>query len=311
MEKFYGQFDPPLDKFIFERYFPNKDTLGVFIECGAFDGLTENSCKFFEETMNWKGYNIEPVPWIYEKLCKNRPESKNFNFALSNKNGEAIFKAVDHPTFGVDCTNGSLNHTQAHSSLLKEIGCQIVETKVQVKTWHDFIAQENITHIDLLVLDVEGHELSVIEGMRGSAVLPDIICIEVGHLCFDDIRRELHGIGYTYDVSSHVNAFFIKNDKLPLFCIRRTDYILQQTSPLNDIKKRLSDLSLCIEEFKSEQASIYSIPKEDDIDICVLKEENLKLNEHLLSLQKIHHDITNSKGWKFVETIRKAKQLFK
>jgi len=201
-----------IHKIKLKRYFPNKDTLGVFIECGAFDGLTENSCKFFEETMNWKGYNIEPVPWIYEKLCKNRPESKNFNFALSNKNGEAIFKAVDHPTFGVDCTNGSLNHTQAHSSLLKEIGCQIVETKVQVKTWHDFIAQENITNIDLLVLDVEGHELSVIEGMRGSAVLPDIICIEVGHLCFDDIRRELHGIGYTYDVSSHVNAFFIKND---------------------------------------------------------------------------------------------------
>ncbi|HAT1510988.1 TPA: FkbM family methyltransferase, partial [Aeromonas hydrophila] len=271
MEKFYGQFDPPLDKFIFERYFPNKDTLGVFIECGAFDGLTENSCKFFEETMNWKGYNIEPVPWIYERLCKNRPESKNFNFALSNENGEATFKAVDHPTFGVDCTNGSLNHTQAHSSLLKEIGCQIVETKVQVKTWPDFISQENITYIDLLVLDVEGHELSVIEGMRGSTVLPDIICIEVGHLCFDDIRRELHRIGYTYDISSHVNAFFIKNDKLPIFCMRRSDYILQKTISLNDIengfndiKNRLSDLSLSIEKFKNEQASIFFTPKEDN-----------------------------------------------
>ena len=77
--KFYGQFETPVDKFIFERYFPDTNIQGTFVECGAFDGQTECSCRFFEETMGWTGYNLEPVPWIYEQLTQNRPNSKNLN----------------------------------------------------------------------------------------------------------------------------------------------------------------------------------------------------------------------------------------
>lgn len=225
MKNFYGQFEPPVDQFIFERYFPDKGIKGTFVECGAFDGLTECSCKAFEESMGWKGYNIEPVPWIYEHLCQNRPLSRNLNFALSNTIGEATFKAVDHPTFGKDCTNGSLAHTTAHSALLQEIGCTLLEVQVPLRTWTDFINKENILYVDLLVLDVEGHELSVIEGMHGCEVLPDVICIEVGHLSFEVIRSALSQLNYVYDISSHVNAYFIKADKLSLFSLRRIDYL--------------------------------------------------------------------------------------
>jgi hypothetical protein len=38
--RFYGQFDPPVDRFLFERYFAGSKRPGVFIECGAFDGET-------------------------------------------------------------------------------------------------------------------------------------------------------------------------------------------------------------------------------------------------------------------------------
>ena len=274
MKKFYGQFEPPVDQFIFERYFPNKEIKGTFVECGAFDGLTECSCKAFEESMGWKGYNIEPVPWIYANLCQNRPLSRNLNFALSNTVGEATFNAVDHPTFGKDCTNGSLRHTPAHEAWLQEVGCTLVEVRVSLCTWIDFINKENITYVDLLVLDVEGHELAVIEGMHGCTVLPDIICIEVGHLSFDVIRSALSKLNYIYDISSHVNAYFIKSDKLPLFALRRLDYLQ---------KNNLETLLI----------------------------ENRTLQQHIDVLENTLTTIKCSKGWRMVEFMRRLRAAMK
>jgi FkbM family methyltransferase len=221
--KFYGQFEPPVDKFIFEHYFPSADIKGIFVECGAFDGVTECSCKSFEEYLGWTGFNIEPVPWIFQQLCKNRPQSRNLNFALSNATGKATFKAVNHPQFGSQCTNGSLSHTTLHERWLSETGCTLVDVEVNLYTWKDFIANEGIHHVDLLVLDVEGHEPSVLDGMKGCPVLPDLICIEVGHLPFSNIREQLAQLGYVYDISSHVNAFFIRESALTLFALRRAN----------------------------------------------------------------------------------------
>lgn len=214
--KFYGQFEPPVDRFIFERYFPDTNFQGVFVECGAFDGLTECSCKFFEETMGWTGFNLEPLPWIFEKLVENRPNATNINLALSAERGVAKFVAVDHPSFGLDCTNGSLSHSPSHKELLDQAGCEYKEIEVKLINWRDFILEQKITHVDLFVLDVEGHELSVIEGMQGSNVLPDVMCVEFGHLGLNTVRNKLKLLGYVYDITSNANAYFIRKDKAGL-----------------------------------------------------------------------------------------------
>jgi len=45
---FYGQHFPQLDEFIFKRYFPDINIQGVFVECGANNGIAGSNCKFFE-----------------------------------------------------------------------------------------------------------------------------------------------------------------------------------------------------------------------------------------------------------------------
>lgn len=218
--RFYGQFDPPVDRFIFTRYFPDKNISGVCVESGAFDGLIESSCNFFEKEMGWQSYNIEPMPDAFQRLTTNRPKSHNYNFAFSNQCGTAIFRQVLHPDLGLHFGNSSLSHTDLHLSDLKERGCSFTEIEVSTLTWRTWIEQENIHFVDLLVLDVEGHELQVIEGMVGSEVLPDVICCEIGHLNFNKVRKAFHELGYAYDVTSHVNAFFVKQDRLSLFALR-------------------------------------------------------------------------------------------
>lgn len=328
MHKFYGQFEPQVDKFIFERYFKDEGIKGVFVECGAFDGLTENSCKFFEETMGWKGYNVEPVPWVYESLCKNRPDSTNLNFALSDKIGTATFTAVDHPDFGVDCTNGSLAHTEKHFSMLEQAGCKFVRVEVDLLTWPEFIQRNDISHVDLLVLDVEGHELSVIDGMYGCDILPDVFCIEIGHLDFGEIRHKLSHLGYVYDVSSHVNAFFIKKEVVSLFTFRASRFednpvqVVSEVASIpdeaqHDMEVQYSKItSLTLENHKLKEEVVALTEHDMEVQHLKttlalenhrLKEEVAALTEHLNQVTSLYKSVVSSKGWRLVEAIRKIR----
>ena len=241
-------------KFLFERYFPEVGIEGVFVECGAFDGLTECSCKFFEETMGWKGFNLEPVPWIYNKLCENRPTSINLNSGLSNKNGEEVFTAVHHPDLGKNFGNGSLSHAKSHLDDLDSRGCTYEEITVNLMTWPEFIESNAILHVDIFVLDVEGHELSVLEGMIGSKILPDVFCIEYGHIGLGKVRQEVEALGYVYDITSNGNAYFVKCEKVSLFTLRKKTSISQTNEENEKLKTSLAELTVLYNEIINSKA---------------------------------------------------------
>jgi len=210
--KFYGQFDPPVDKYLFENFFVDKklEGKGLFIECGAFDGETENSCKFFEETLGWNGINVEPSPVIYQELIKKRPDSTNVNVALSNYKGKAKFTSVIHPTFGEMCTNGSLHHGEKHKETLDQMGCTYKEYEVNVITYPQLIERYNVRKVDLFVLDVEGNELQVIDSMKDSKILPKVFCVEHGNLDQQEVVKAVEDLGYRFVSESFVNSFFVR-----------------------------------------------------------------------------------------------------
>jgi FkbM family methyltransferase len=210
---YYGQFNPQVDKVLHERYFQNKFN-GISIEAGAFDGITENCTKFFEENYNWKTINIEPLPNIFNILETNRPISINLNIALSNNDQNSIFRNYKHPKLGYNWGNGSLNHTNIHKKELEDF-CGVnnyVDMIVKCKTYKQIINELNIEKIDLFILDVEGNEFNVIDGMIGCDVLPDIFVIEHGHSNTNIISDKLSVLNkkYKLDYISFVNSFYIK-----------------------------------------------------------------------------------------------------
>ena len=208
--RFYGQWDPPVDKFLYENYFKDFKN-GFFIECGAFDGLTECCCKFFEEFMNWNGINIEPVPHIFKKLSVHRPNSININGCLSNFPRKAKFNQAVHPSMGSNFGNGSLTHAKEHIDILKREGCTFEEYEVDCFTYKQIIELNKVVNLDLFVLDVEGHELQVLDGMIGCSIMPKIFCIEHGHLK-DKLYHKVESLGYKLDKISFNNSFFIRNN---------------------------------------------------------------------------------------------------
>jgi FkbM family methyltransferase len=208
---FYGQFNPPFDKILKDRYLHLIQN-GVGIECGAFDGLTECNLKYFEENQNWKIFNIEASPPIFEKLIKNRPKSLNFNLGLSNFKNKIVFKHAIHPSLGKNFGNGSFNHHQTHLEDLNLQGCIFEEYKVETITYKEFIEINNIDNLDCFVLDVEGYELEVIEGMKGCDILPKVFMIEYPIIGLENIVNMIEKIfpnKFILDFKIHNSVFFL------------------------------------------------------------------------------------------------------
>jgi len=213
--KFYGQFNPPVDKILYERYFKNKKN-GISIECGAFDGLTENCTKFFEENFNFNTINIEPLPHIFEKLKLNRPSSININIALSNYKGKQDIRVYNIPTHGINNTNASLCHLPKHRQLLEKVSNnKYKDFEICTTTYSSLIKEQKINELDLFVLDVEGHEYEVIDGMKDAKIFPKVFVIEHGHRTPQDIENKLKvlNVSYKLDYVSHVNSYFVRIDK--------------------------------------------------------------------------------------------------
>jgi FkbM family methyltransferase len=209
---YYGQDE--LDKIIYENFFKDKKN-GFFVECGAFDGLAECTCKFFEDSVGWKGINIEPLPYAFNLLVKNRPNSININCALSDKNIKRTFTQAVHPKYGMYFGNGSLKHTKDHLIELRDTHCKFRQYKVQCKKFDSICKEYKISEIDLFVLDVEGHEIEALKGIISLdyKVLPKVFCIEHtlcgGHKVLNSMLKDLYIMHSIYKQ----NVFFIKRPK--------------------------------------------------------------------------------------------------
>ena len=205
---FYGQFE--LDRVLYETFFKEKRG-GFFVECGSFDGLTECTCKFFEESMGWTGLNIEPTPYAYGRLINNRKNCINENCALSSKTGKAIFTNAIHPEHGRHYGNGSLSHAQSHKNELIAEGCEFETFEVECVRFIDLYKKHSLPDIDLFVLDVEGHELDALRGILEipNSALPKVFCIEHTIAGLNELTKVLSDQYIFHSGQAH-NSFFVK-----------------------------------------------------------------------------------------------------
>lgn len=211
--KYYGQIfnEIPVDAFLYQKYFYNKQN-GFFIECGAADGINLSCCRFFEENMGWIGINIEASPVKYKQLVQNRPNSfLNLNKGLLNESGVYVFRDdnVDDPRYAPGWGNGSFEHTEEHFKQLNQMGVQLQESEIITITFKELVEQNNIKNIDLFILDVEGVEPLVIEGMKNSPVLPTHVFIEHEHIGLDLCKNLMAELNYICDWNDFCNSMYL------------------------------------------------------------------------------------------------------
>jgi FkbM family methyltransferase len=166
------------------------------LECGAAQA---QETKDFCNTNNC--YYIEACYPEYEYL-----KLLNYNvyhYALSNSNDTLRFIVTSHGG------NSSLSHSELHKKeLINHYNSTFTEVFVPGITYKNFIQNVIKTNIDILILDIEGHECTVLNTFFELDItqLPKIICIECG---YDWLERKkiLLKLGYNLDFYEFNNCY--------------------------------------------------------------------------------------------------------
>lgn len=192
ISKLYSQENQ--DYIIHNNFFENKDN-GVYCDVGGNHPLNINNTRYFEEK-GWSGYVFEPLPKM-KPLWEKHRTAKFFDVAASDINGVAFFTIVsDANKFG-DMLS-FINNT-------RDVAYVGEQEKIEVKTRRldEIFAEEKITHIDYMSIDVEGHEYNVICGINFNEVTINVLTIENNsgnHNLFGDpkIREYMLSNGYEF-----------------------------------------------------------------------------------------------------------------
>ena len=201
------------DIFLNENIFKNKK-YGIYIELGALDGILYSNTKFFEDSLNWKGILIEPHPEKFKLLEINRPNNFLFNNLVSCHKEPLEYRYfVDYhaAVSGVENTL-SQHHFDTYFESNNERNKLLPQNKIFIKpiSLTEIVKKTNLTHIDLLSLDVEGHEYEVLKSWDFSIQI-DIILIETLGVQpeKDDLCREiLIKNNYKFITKCHHNEIF-------------------------------------------------------------------------------------------------------
>ena len=206
------------DKFLHETYFPNKIG-GTYIELGALDGVLYSNTKFFQDQLGWHGILIEPHPFAYQMLEKNRPQNYLFNDLVSSIADEVKYRyfCQGHAAVsGVESTLTSMHFKEFYNHPSWKDLPQ--DTKmIRPRSLTNIVKSTPVQHIDFLSLDVEGHEYEVLQSWDFSVPI-DIVLIE---MLGQDLEKEqlcrdiLYAHGYRMDRTFAHNEIFVLNSFCP------------------------------------------------------------------------------------------------
>ncbi len=156
------------DRYLNEHFFKNKRN-GVFIDIGAYDGITYSNSYFFEKELGWSGICIEPLKKPFKKLKALR-KCICINGCIADVAGMIDFIKVTSPHINTLMLSGMLStyepqHLQRMQQEIVEMGGSFKIIKRSAYRFNDLMQQHNITAIDYLSIDVEGGELSILKSI--------------------------------------------------------------------------------------------------------------------------------------------------
>ena len=211
---------------------------GFFIEIGANDGKT-GSFTYNLAEIGWYGINIEPVPRIYNLCCKNHNHHKNvknFNIAIGASRSEVnILDAGTLSTIDKDTIQVYSNIPQFAGHINNNTNYHTIK----LETLNYILEENNVSNIDLLVLDVEGYEENVLKGFSIEKYSPSIFIIEIGDQHPDFINNKIMMNKYKIlrDYFKNNNYTLLVNDIVDNVYIHNNIYNELNTDFIREIKK--------------------------------------------------------------------------
>ena len=154
---------------IIENIFRHKSN-GIYIDVGCQHPIKNNNTYLLFKK-GWNGLNIDLDKDNIDLFNVARPNDQNINVAISNKIGETdlYFYHKKSPINTID--KKTSDYQKASVSEIKKIKTNTLMNIIKNSKYKN-------SKIDLLSIDVEGHEREVLEGFDFNICRPDVIVIE-------------------------------------------------------------------------------------------------------------------------------------
>ena len=185
---------------IFDGVFGYK-TDGEFVEVGAYDGLRWSNTYGLAH-IGWKGLYIEPVEEYFNKCVVNHANHKNVTVvrALVSDAIKSMKIIVRQDMATVDESFISMMNLRNGS----------YEATITSSKLDDILAAYNIpAFFDLLVIDVEGHEMSVLNGFDMWRYYPKMIIIET-HAKNDNVVLRANAYNIDRHMRNHERCEYVR-----------------------------------------------------------------------------------------------------
>jgi FkbM family methyltransferase len=176
------------------EHFAHQPT-GYFVEIGA-NHPTKFSQTWFFEQKGWRGLLAEPISAKCEQLRAGRPGSRVIQAAVGAP--EQCGRGRFHVAEGDDMYSG-FDAPGTGTALTEE---------VEIRTLDDILDAEKAPRIDLLSIDVEGHELSVLNGFDIERHKPRVVLLE-DHLQSLEVHRWMCAHGYRLVKRTGCNSWYL------------------------------------------------------------------------------------------------------
>ena len=175
---------------VFADTFPD----AFVVQIGANDGIAGDPLAGAFARTQWSGLLVEPVPHLYEMLVaryRDRPGVSVERAAVSTEDGDApLYRLRAIPGQTPEWFNqlATLDRRVLlkHRSSIPQIDSLIVEERVPTVRLDTLLAHHEISRIDLLVIDTEGHDLEVLRSLDFARFRPTLVMFEHQHLSESD-----------------------------------------------------------------------------------------------------------------------------
>jgi len=159
-----------LEDVVLERVFKGQ-LRGFYIDVGAWDPDDGSVTKHFY-LKGWRGVNVEPVAYYFERLLAARPRDINLRVAVGSQDQ----RTAEFLQF--DGTGLSGFAETSHRTVIENAGFRPHSTTVDVVSLAEITARYAPPQVDFLKIDVEGAERFVIESAEWHAFRPRVVVVE-------------------------------------------------------------------------------------------------------------------------------------
>jgi FkbM family methyltransferase len=221
---------------------------GFYIDVGASDGEHASVTRHFYER-GWRGINVEPREQAFADLQRARPRDVNVCAALSDAPGAGTLYDPG-PRAGACAT---IHAPQAET--LGTLGVELAERPVEVTTLAALCEAHAPEVIDLLSVDVEGHEREVLAGGDWQRWRPRVVVVEaITPLTYEPTHEAweplLTEAGYLAAGFDGVNRYYVRDedaDLVPALSVpvsaRDAFEPYEYVAEIERLRRELSDLA--------------------------------------------------------------------